>query len=73
MDKEREKIREEIFGKPKEAEQKQPGEVERPDVNPGLLRMFPPDRLKKTMEKEARKYKQALEKKWSRWFESVSK
>lgn len=71
MDKERERIKREIFGKPKEVVQEQPDTSN--EINPGLLRMFPPERLKKIMEREARRYKQALEKKWNNWLKAVSK
>lgn len=78
MDKDRERIRQEIFGKHEENvahEQSEGNGISEisSGVNPGLLRMFPPRRLKRIMEKEARKYKQALEKKWANWFGAVSK
>lgn len=77
MNKEREKIRKEIFDKPKDVAQGQsstPSDIEdNPEINSELLKRFPPERLKKIMAKEARRYQLALKKKWSRWFESVSK
>lgn len=77
MDKERERIRKEIFDKPKEVVQEPPKEDNgteiNPDINPGLLKMFPPERLDRIMKKEARKYKDALKKKWGNWFRAVSK
>lgn len=75
MDKERERIRKEIFDKPGgvASEQSNIANGDNPEINPGLLRLFPPKRLARIMEKEARKYKQALKKKWSRWLESMSK
>lgn len=81
MDNERERIRREIFDKPKEVIQEQPSipvegsrDIEiGPEVNPELLKMFPPKRLARIMKRELRRYGQAQKKKWSRWFEAVSK
>ncbi len=71
MDKERERIKREIFGNPKVIIQEQPKAPD--EVNPKLLRMFPPERVERIMRKEARKYKEALKKKWDNWFRAVSK
>lgn len=77
MNRERERVRRKIYGKPEGKAQKSPQEVDNTnvnsEVNPRLLRMFPPERIKRIMEKEARRYKASLEKKWSNWFSSVSK
>lgn len=71
MDKERERIKREIFGRHEEVVQEQPDTSN--EINPGLLKMFPKERLKRIMGKEARRYKQALEKKWNNWLRAVSK
>lgn len=71
MDEETKRIKREIFGKPKQVTQEQP-EISI-EVNPGLLKMFPPERIKRIMKKEARKYTAALEKKWDRWLKAVSR
>lgn len=75
MDKEIERIKREIFGKPKEVQEQPnaPNEVENPNINPELLKMFPPKRLAMIMKRELRRYQQAQKKKWDHWFESVSK
>lgn len=65
------RIKREIFGKPKEVKQEQPDTSN--EINPGLLKMFPPKRLAGIMAKELRKYKAAQEKKWVRWFKAVSR
>lgn len=70
------RIKREIFGKPKNVTQGQPnvsGEVTEPEINPELLRMFPPERLERIKKKELRKYKAAQGKKWRNYMESVSK
>lgn len=75
MDREKiRKIRREIYGKPKEIVREQPNIVpeDNPEINPGLLKMFPPERIKKLMVKEARRYKASLEKKWDRWLKAVN-
>lgn len=72
MDNERERIRREIYDKPKETTQKQSDGVESTEINPELLKMFPPERLEKIKEKELRKYKAAQDKKWRKYLESVS-
>lgn len=71
MDEEAKRIKREIFGKPKEVEQKQPSPTT--EINPGLLKMFPKERIERIMKKEARRYKAALEKKWRKWLEAVSR
>lgn len=78
MDKERERLRKKIFHKPKDTPQESSQEVGNsnainPEINPALLKMFPPERIKRLMEKEARRYKAALEKKWDRWLKAVNK
>ena len=79
MDREKiEEIRREIFHKPKDTPQESSKEgthttENNPEINPELLKMFPPKRIEKLMEKEARRYKNALRKKWDRWLEAVSK
>lgn len=72
MDEETERIKKEIFGGAKEVVQEQ-SNTPSGEINPELLKLFPPERIKRIMEKEARKYKHALRKKWSRWMESMSK
>jgi len=77
MDEEREKIRRKIYGKPKGVVHESPQGVDSIEVNfevnPRLLRMFPPGRIKKLMEKEARRYKAALEKKWRNYLAAVNR
>lgn len=81
MDEERERIKREIFGKPKEVAQEQPdvpgkdsvGIEIGPEVSPRLLSMFPPKRLKRIMTKELRRFQEKQKLKWSRWFRAVSK
>lgn len=76
MNRERERIRKEVFDKPKKVIQgysDAPGVAMKSEVNPELLKLFPPERIKRIMTKELRRYKQALEKKWANWFEAVSK
>lgn len=77
MDKERERIRREIYDKPKDKAQEQAdisSEIEvGPEVNPKLLAMFPPKRLARIMKRELRRYQQKQSLKWSRWLESMSK
>lgn len=65
--------RQKVYGKPEQVTQEQPSIGVNPEVNPGLLRMFPPERLERIMKKEARRYKAALRKKWDHWLEAVSK
>ena len=71
MDEKTKRIKREIFGKPKEVEQEQPNTSD--EINPGLLKMFPQKRIERIMKKEARRYKAALEKKWRKWMEAVSR
>lgn len=73
MNKERERIRKEIFDRPKEEIRRPPDGGEDSDINPKLLKMFPPERLERIMRKELRKYGMALKKKWDNWFKAVSK
>lgn len=77
MDKERERIRKRVFDRPKEVAQEPPQGVSNieanPEINPKLLAMFPSGRIEKLMEKEARRYKASLEKKWRNYLESVSR
>lgn len=77
MDEETKRIKREIFGKPKEVVQGQPDIVNDIEVafevSPELLKRFPPERLKKIMAKEARRYQSALRKKWRNWLESMSR
>ena len=72
---ERERIRKEIFDKPGEVVQEQSdvSNETNPEINPKLLKLFPPERIKRIQEKELRKYKAAQDKKWSKWLASVSK
>lgn len=72
MNKERERIKREIFGKSKEVIREPSIEVN-PEVNPKLLAMFPPKRLARIMKRELRRYQQAQKKKWDKWFQAVSK
>ena len=76
MDKETERIKREIFSKPKEVTQEQPGiptGTEHQEINPELLKMFPPERLERIKRKELRKYAAAQDKKWKKYLESVNK
>lgn len=79
MNGERERIRKEVFDKPKDKTQEQPdissgNSIEiNSNINPGLLKMFPKERLDRIKKKELRKYESSQEKKWSKWLESVSK
>ena len=76
MNRERERIRRIIFNKPRKVileNTKTPNEMIEPEINPELLKMFPPERIKKLMEKESRRHKNALEKKWRNYLEAVNK
>jgi len=77
MDKETERIKREIFGKPREDNTSQqhgsPSVGTEGEINPELLRMFPPERIERIKKKELRKYKNAQDKKWRNYLDSVSK
>lgn len=78
MDIERERIRKEIFDKSDTEPKEQtiiPRNIleEQPEINPELLKMFPPERLERIKKKELRKYKASQGKKWRNYLESVSK
>ncbi len=76
MDEEAKRIKREIFSRPKKVIQKQSNtssEVMEPVISPGLLKMFPKERLERIKKKELRKYKAAQDKKWRNYLGSVSK
>lgn len=68
------KIKREVFTD-KETKENSQGNtsIDNPEINPELLKMFPPERMEKIKRRELRRYKQAQEKKWKNWMESVSK
>jgi len=43
------------------------------DVRADLQAMFPPERIEAIKRRELRRFKQAQDKKWQNWLESVSK
>lgn len=76
MDENVKRIRREIFGKAGKGvvqEQRNVPNESSPDINPELLKMFPPERVAKIKAKELQKYKAAQDKKWRNYLESVSK
>ncbi len=77
MNKEREEIRKEIFGKPKKEvvsgqSENNPTTEANPEINPNLLKMFPPERIERIKKKELRRYKAAQDRKWRNYLESVN-
>lgn len=65
--------RQKIHDESEQVAQEQPDIAIDPEVNPKLLRLFPPERLKKIMAKELRRFRIAQGKKWRNWFTSVSR